>query len=112
MLRSKLVRSKLVRSKLVRSKLVRLGFVATAIGVIVVLTSSSSNAAQACRTLKGRYAEHAVSDGCTSPVGLCIAGDYSGDIKGTFAGEATSATPTADTPTTGVLLFTSNSTIT
>jgi hypothetical protein len=86
--------------------------VATAIASIVVLAASTSNAAQACRTLKGRYSEHAVADGCTSPVGLCIAGDYSGAIKGTFAGQATSVTPTADSPTTGVLLFTSDSTIT
>ncbi len=47
----------------------------------------------------------------TSQVGLCIAGQYTGDVRGDFAGTATSIVPTADMATSGVILFTSDSTI-
>jgi hypothetical protein len=75
----------------------------------LALLASSSQAAPICRTVRGHYAEHATSDGCTSPVGLCIAGQYDGAIRGPFAGQATTIVPTADSGTTGVLLFTSDS---
>jgi hypothetical protein len=55
--------------------------------------------------------EHIVVENCTSPVGLCIAGEYNGVIKGAFEGKATSIVPTADTPSKGVALFTSDSVI-
>jgi Protein of unknown function (DUF3224) len=64
-----------------------------------------------CRNLRGSYIEHAASGNCLSPVGLCIAGTYSGQIRGDFEGRATSILTTADTPTTGVAMFTSDSTI-
>lgn len=67
--------------------------------------------AQSCKTVVGHYIEHAVIEGCNSPAGLCIAGEYSGVIKGAFEGQATSLVPTADTPTTAALLFTSDSVI-
>src|SRR5690606_9789159 len=47
--------------------------------------------------------------GCTSPVGLCIVAEYRGDLVGTLTGSATSVTPTADTPATSVLAFTTTS---
>ena len=40
---------------------------------------------------------------CTSTVGVCLAGDVSGRIKGAFSFAATELIPTADTPTTGVI---------
>jgi hypothetical protein len=98
-------------SRLRGSRVGRLGFVGPAIAGIGLVAASSSNAAQACRTLEGRYREHAVGQPCTSPVGLCIAGEYSGDIRGPFEGRATDITPTGQAPT-DVLLFTSDSTIT
>jgi hypothetical protein len=45
-------------------------------------------------------------------VGLCIAGDYRGDIVGSFTGSASALIATPDTPVTMVSAFTSNSTIT
>ena len=86
-------------------------------GVAVVaaltLTAGQSAAASGCFTVSGRYTEHAVpGPECLSPVGLCIAGTYRGDISGSLRGSATTVTPTADTPTTSVLTFTSDSTIT
>jgi hypothetical protein len=79
---------------------------------MVALAMASTNAnAQSCQSVSGHYVEQAVQEGCTSPLGLCIAGEYSGVIKGAFEGIATSLIPTADTPTTGILLFTSDSVI-
>jgi hypothetical protein len=85
---------------------------ASAALVSVLLFASASQADGSCRSVEGNYREHDASGpGCSSPVGLCIAGEYTGDIKGTFAGQATSIVPTGDTPTTGVILFTSDSVI-
>ncbi len=78
--------------------------------VALALTATTANA-QSCRPVNGHYVEHAVVENCNSPVGLCIAGEYSGVIKGGFEGTATSLVPTADTPTTNALLFTSDSVI-
>ena len=78
--------------------------------VALTLTATSANA-QACHKVAGHYVEHAVVENCDSPVGLCIAGEYSGVIKGNFEGDATSLVPSADTPTTNALLFTSDSVI-
>jgi hypothetical protein len=78
--------------------------------VALALTATTAGA-QTCSTVTGHYVEHAVTEGCNSPTGLCIAGEYSGVIKGAFEGVATSLVPTADTPTTGALLFTSDSVI-
>jgi len=53
-----------------------------------------------------------------SPAGVPVAGGIvhrrhlPGDISGSFSGSANAVTPTADTPTTSVLTFTSDSTIT
>lgn len=78
----------------------------------VLLLGSASHADQPCREVKGSYQERDASGpGCTSPVGLCLAGQYRGDIKGGFTTQASSIVPTADTATTGVILFTSNSVI-
>ena len=68
-------------------------------------------AVSGCRNVRGSYMEHAVSENCLSPVGLCIAGTYSGQIRGDFEGRATSILTTPDTPTMGVAMFTSDSTI-
>ena len=81
---------------------------------LVVLTASgTADAGVACKSVEGSYDEHiAAGTVCDSPVGLCIAGDYKGDIKGAFTGSATALIPTGDTPVTTVTLFTSDSTIT
>ena len=53
-----------------------------------------------------------MAENCLSPVGLCIAGTYSGQLRGDFEGRATDILTTADTAATGVAMFTSDSTIT
>ena len=95
-----------------RSRVARRAVAASAGLLSVLLFASTSHADVACRSVEGRYREHDTSgSGCASPVGLCIAGQYTGDVRGDFAGTATSIVPTADTATTGVILFTSDSTI-
>lgn len=42
---------------------------------------------------------------CTSPVGLCTVGRFSGGIQGRFVFTATALTPTPDTPQTGVMHY-------
>lgn len=84
-----------------------------AVVAALTLTAGQSAAATSCLAISGSYLEHAVSGPeCLSPVGLCIAGDYRGDIVGSFAGSASALIATPDTPVTTVTAFTSNSTIT
>lgn len=77
----------------------------------LALLAANAHAQDSCQQVAGHYAEHIVVENCMSPVGLCIAGEYRGMIKGSFEGTATSLTPTADTPATGVVPFTSDSVI-
>jgi hypothetical protein len=77
----------------------------------LMLPAANAHAQASCQMVVGHYVEHAVTQGCDAPAGLCITGEYAGMIKGAFEGKATSINPTADTPTTGVLLFTSDSVI-
>lgn len=90
-------------------RLLRRSLLLTAGALPLTLIASSSHADVLCRSVHGHYTEHAVGTGCTSPVGLCIAGDYAGSIRGPFAGQANTIVPTADTATTAVALFTSDS---
>ena len=84
-----------------------------AVVTALALTAGQSAAGERCVRVAGSYVEQAVTGSdCRSPVGLCIAGTYRGDIDATFAGSASSIATTADTPVTSVSLFTSDSTIT
>jgi hypothetical protein len=79
-------------------------------GLALLLAGADTSATNGCLTVEGTYTEQASTDpGCTSPVGLCIEGTYRGSISGDFAGAATTLTSTVDTPQTGVLVFTSDS---
>lgn len=87
--------------------------VPAAAAVLGLVAMSAAAATTGCRPVSGHYTERDASGpDCTSPVGLCIAGDYAGDLRGTFTGRATAITPSADTAETGVLGFVSDSTIT
>jgi hypothetical protein len=79
----------------------------------LVLPAANVHAQSSCHLVVGHYVEHAVQDGCQSQVGLCIAGEYAGIIKGAFEGAATSLMPVLaeKNQETGVLLFTSDSLI-
>jgi hypothetical protein len=77
----------------------------------LALLATNVHAQTSCQQVVGHYVERIMLENCLSPVGLCIAGEYGGVIKGSFDGMATSLTPSDDTPTTGVVLFTSDSVI-
>jgi len=53
---------------------------------LLVGSAAPSEAASGCRDVRGFYVDHATSENCTSPVGLCITGTYSGQIRGDFRG--------------------------
>jgi hypothetical protein len=72
----------------------------------------TAGAESRCWNVNGHYAEHAVPPStCLSPAELCIEGEFSGGVRGAFAVTTTSLTPTADTPITGVVLFTGDGVI-
>jgi len=56
--------------------------------------------------VKGHISSEALTGPeCASPVGLCTAGRFSGDIQGRFVFTANTLTPTLDTPQTGVVHY-------
>ncbi|RIK30889.1 MAG: hypothetical protein DCC55_37170 [Chloroflexi bacterium] len=85
-------------------------FFLAAIAVLLVTASASANGH--CRRVRGFYEEHAADpNSCNSPIGLCIEGEFSGNVKGTFASTATALQPNNDTPTTSVVWFTGDGVI-
>lgn len=87
------------------------GSAATVALVALVTGNSVGAAASPCFRATGHYQEHLAVDGCSSPVGLCIAIDYDGVVRGDGFGTATSFLSTIDSATTGVVAFTSDSVI-
>ena len=57
-----------------------------AASVALLVGSAAPSEASGCRDVRGFYVDHATSENCTSPVGLCITGTYSGQIRGDFRG--------------------------
>ena len=84
---------------------VRRGILLTVVGALLS-AAAGGDVAAASRRARGHFASNVVTEGCTSPVGICTAGTLTGGVNGTFVFTATSLQPTADTPTTGVLLYT------
>jgi len=91
---------------------VRLGAVLGVLTVVLVPVVSAQ-AGPGCLPVTGFYQERPVTGpDCDSPIGLCIAATYQGGVRGAAEALATSLVSTADTPTTSVQLFTSDTTIT
>jgi hypothetical protein len=93
----------------------RTGWLVAGVSLLVGLTVASDGAVAAaarCRPVDGRFTLQPVTGpACLSPVGVCATGVYSGDIEGTSTFVGTSLIPTADTPTTAVVLLTGDNTI-
>lgn len=70
-----------------------------------------ASAAPTCKNVRGHVSSRTVTENCPSPIGLCAAGEFYGAIRGEFLLVGTSLTPTADTPATGVLMFTGDDVI-
>lgn len=70
-------------------------------------------AAATCKKVKGTLTLQALDpSACLSPVDLCAAGTYRGDLKATSLFTGTAFISTADTPTTGVVIATGDNLIT
>jgi hypothetical protein len=80
------------------------------VGVVALLFAYVVNGAVAsasCKKVKGTFTLQPVTGPeCNSGVGICAAGTYKGGIAGSSAFTGTALSPTADTPTTGVVLLT------
>jgi hypothetical protein len=99
------------RSSLIQKIARRIAPFLLAAGALLLVSASASANAQ-CRRVHGVYEEHAASPtSCPSPVGLCIEGEFYGNIKGNFASTATALQPNADTPSTSVVWFTGDGVI-
>lgn len=80
--------------------------VGVAVMLPLVLAASGAQAA-ACKKVNGSFTLIPVTGpACTSQVGICATGLYKGDLKATSVFTGTSLVPTADTPTTAVVLVT------
>jgi hypothetical protein len=95
-----------------RSSAFRIAVPATAV-LLALLLSGGASAAASCRKVSGKATIQSFSGpDCTSPVGLCATGEFTGDLAGTFAFTGTDIIPTADTPTTSVVFVIGDNTLT
>lgn len=80
---------------------------------VLILIASQALAASACKKVKGKFALQAFAGPeCTSAVGICATGDFSGDLAGTSVFIGSALIPSADTPTTAVVFLTGDATLT
>jgi hypothetical protein len=80
-----------------------------AAGAVLVFASSSANASGQCLNVHGRFSLQPLSGpACRSSLGVCAQGTYIGGIRGDFVGTTTSFIPTADTPSTAILGYTTD----
>ena len=81
--------------------------IALASVLLVSIVATGSTTARAAANIVGHFSSVVVGGPeCLSPIGLCTRGTLSGGLKGEFFFTATSLVPTADTSTTGVVLYT------
>lgn len=81
--------------------------------LLLILIATQALAAPACKKVKGKFTLQAFTGPeCTSAVDICAAGNYSGDLAGTSVFIGSSVIPSADTPTTGVVFLTGDTTLT
>ena len=78
---------------------------------LLMLACIDAQAGPSCRPVNGNFTEQAFTQGCLSPVGLCLTGTLSGVVRGTFETTVKTLTPSADTPITAALSFTSDTVI-
>lgn len=77
-----------------------------------VATAAAAYADPTCKPVVGSFEAHVVTEGCTSPAGLCTAGRVWGGIQGTYAFTMTSATPNIEPTAATVMFFTGHSVVT
>lgn len=73
---------------------------------------SAAPALAECRNVNGHYSERVLpAPGCTSPVGVCLQGTYSGSLRGDFVTVVDTFVPIAEMPPTSVAQFTAGSSL-
>ena len=85
-----------------------------AVAVSLVLLGVGQQSAEAdprCRSVRGTLDLIPVSSPCTSPVGVCGRGDFRGVLRGPYTSELSTIQTTAETPQTGVVLITGDTTM-
>jgi hypothetical protein len=86
------------------------GLALAACGSVVALTGGPAGAAP--ESVNGFFRiQSETGAACDSPVGVCLAGDVSGRIKGAFSFAATSVLTTDDTPTTAAIVTTGDAAV-
>src|SRR5262247_68202 len=86
------------------------------VATLIFLTASSAAMAGAtdepgCQRVQGFLEETLVTAGCLSPVGLCTVARMFGILKGEARFTASTIVPSADTPTTGIVFVTGDTTL-
>ena len=79
---------------------------------LVIFVVVAATAGLSAATLRGHFSSVVDTETCASIVGICTDGTLTGALKGTFSFTATSLTPSADSPTTGVMFYTGDITLT
>jgi len=90
------------------------GRLATTLCVLTLLAIGSREvfADAHCHNVRGRITIQALTGpDCTSPVGLCLTGTIVGALRGDYGFTASTVSPSADTPLTGVLFSTGDTTL-
>jgi hypothetical protein len=73
------------------------------------ITNGEVRAASNCKKVNGKVSLQPVTGpACTSPIGICGTGLFTGDLKANSEFTGTSLTSTVDTPTTGVVVLTAD----
>jgi Protein of unknown function (DUF3224) len=71
------------------------------------ISASNLYAGPDCKNIHGDYQETLLAGNpCASPVGLCLTGQYFGQLKGTFSTKVTSILQSIDSAMTGVVFAT------
>ena len=79
---------------------------------LVMFVIAAATPSLSAATKRGHFSSVVNTTTCASPVGICTEGTLTGALKGTFSFTATTLTPSADTPTTGVMFYTGDITLT
>lgn len=81
------------------SKWVKLAVIAMFVMLMLTIASSGATAKSVCKKVNGQVTLQPVTEGCTSPIGLCASGTYRGDIKGSNEFTGTYLAPVEKTAT-------------
>jgi hypothetical protein len=82
------------------------------LAAVLILGSTQARAEPSCRTVRGSAVLKPVPAAeCNSPVQICGEGTFTGDLRGSYTSVLFTLTPTVDTDTTQVVLFTAETTM-